>query len=133
MSGLAAVFTRDGRFANEADVQSMLAAIPYRGLDGTGLRSFGPVVLGLARTWITPEEPHEQQPLVSPRTGAPLSRTPGWTTATTYWRPLPIDRRDRLPMVIGSSARTKSRMSKVFPASRRRCVHPVNTALLRVG
>ncbi len=47
----------------------MLDAIAYRGPDGTGCLVAGAIGLGYAKLAITPEEAHEQQPLVSPRTG----------------------------------------------------------------
>lgn len=69
MSGLAAVFNRDGRPADEPSLWSMLAAVPYLGLDGSWIGLWGQAGLGYAKTAVTPEEQHERQPLVSPRTG----------------------------------------------------------------
>lgn len=69
MSGLAALFHRDGRPADAAPVQAMLAAIPYRGPDGAWTRCSESVALGYAKMTVTPEEVEERQPLISPRTG----------------------------------------------------------------
>ncbi|HET8625934.1 MAG TPA: asparagine synthase-related protein [Thermomicrobiales bacterium] len=69
MSGLALVFHRDGRPADEAAVWAMLAAAPYRGPDGLAVRAWGAIALGHAKMAVTPEEEDERQPLVSPRTG----------------------------------------------------------------
>jgi asparagine synthase (glutamine-hydrolysing) len=68
VSGLAALFRRDGAPADRRAAQEMLAAAPHRGPDGMWTRISGPVVLGHAKMAVTPEEEHEQQPLVSPRT-----------------------------------------------------------------
>jgi len=72
MSGLAALFHRDGRPADRATVETMLAAAPYRGPDGRWVQLAGPVALGFAKLALTPEEETEVQPLVSPRTGCVL-------------------------------------------------------------
>jgi len=72
MSGLAALFHRDGRPADRATVASMLASAPYRGPDGRWVQLAGPVALGFAKLALTPEEETEVQPLVSPRTGCLL-------------------------------------------------------------
>src|SRR5581483_10033301 len=69
LSGLAALFHRDGRPVHRSDIRAMLDAIAYRGPDGTGCLVAGAIGLGYAKLAITPEEAHEQQPLVSPRTG----------------------------------------------------------------
>lgn len=69
MSGLAALFYRDGRPIDEDALSAMLAAIPYRGPDGFSTRHFGIVALGHAKMAVTPEEEEEIQPLVSSRTG----------------------------------------------------------------
>jgi asparagine synthase (glutamine-hydrolysing) len=73
MSGLAALFHRDGRPVEGAAVGRMLAAAPYRGPDGTCVRVGATVGLGHARMIVTPEEEDEQQPLLSPRTGCILT------------------------------------------------------------
>lgn len=72
MSGLAAVFHRDGRPVAEETVRAMLAAAPYRGPDGMSWRCWGSVSIGHAKMALTAEEQAEQQPLVSPRTGCAL-------------------------------------------------------------
>ena len=73
MSGLAAIFNRDGRPADRGLISRMLAAVPYRGPDGLSLRLGNEVALGHARMAITPEEARERQPLSSPRSGCMLS------------------------------------------------------------
>ena len=73
MSGLAAVFNRDGRPADRGLISLMLAAAPYRGPDGMFIRLNEGVGLGHARMAVTPEETRERQPLMSPRTGCMLS------------------------------------------------------------
>ncbi|HEU5317228.1 MAG TPA: asparagine synthase-related protein [Chloroflexota bacterium] len=72
MSGLAAIFHRDGRPAGQETVWEMLAAAPHRGPDGMHLRLFGPAALGHAKFAVTPEESEEWQPVVSPRTGCAI-------------------------------------------------------------
>ena len=72
MSGLAVLFSRDGRPVDREEVGDMLRAIPYRGLDGLWARTFAPVALGYAKLTITPEERSEEQPLVSSRTGCAI-------------------------------------------------------------
>jgi asparagine synthase (glutamine-hydrolysing) len=72
MSGLAVRFHRDGCPMADTLVWPMLHAIPYRGIDGMWIRSWESVALGFAKLTITPEEVHEQQPLVSPRTGCAI-------------------------------------------------------------
>ena len=69
MSGLAAVFHRDGRPAAHAAVWAMLDAVSYRGPDGLHVHLAEAVGLGHAKLAVTAEEADEQQPLVSPRTG----------------------------------------------------------------
>lgn len=68
MSGLAALFNRTGRRPDREAVARMLAAVPYRGPDGTRAYLDGPVALGHARMAVTPEDLRETQPLVSART-----------------------------------------------------------------
>ena len=69
MSGLAAIFQRDGRPVDPAAAWAMLGAIPYRGPDGASVAGRGEVVLGHASLATTPEDQAARQPLVSPRTG----------------------------------------------------------------
>lgn len=68
MSGLAAIFNRDGLPVDRSDVGAMLAAVPYRGPDGQFMRIWQSVGLGHAKLAVTAEEQSEQQPLVSPGT-----------------------------------------------------------------
>ena len=72
MSGLAAVFQRDGASAESGPVREMLGSMPYRGPDGSFVASFGPLVLGHARMAITLEDARAGQPLVSRRTGCAI-------------------------------------------------------------
>src|SRR5688500_2092980 len=76
MSALAVVLHRDGRQADGATAalaDAMLAAVPYRGPDGTGVHVSGPVALGHAAFSVTPEDVLERrsggQPLIEPRSG----------------------------------------------------------------
>jgi asparagine synthase (glutamine-hydrolysing) len=62
MSGIAAIFNLDGRPADPAILERMLAAIPYRGRDGFGRSIDGPVALGHAMLRTTPESLAEAQP-----------------------------------------------------------------------
>lgn len=73
MGGVAAVFQRDGREAGREVVWTMLRAAPHQGPDGMAVQPLGAVVLGHAKLAITPEDEHEAQPLVSPRTGCALT------------------------------------------------------------
>lgn len=72
MSGLAALFDRRGVGVDVSIVQTMIGAVPHRGLDGMAVRNWGSLALGHARLVVTPEDRHEQQPLVSPRTGCAI-------------------------------------------------------------
>lgn len=72
MSGLAALFHRDGQPAEATAIERMLNAVPYRGPDGMFARLLGAVALGQAQMIVMPEEEAEQPPLVSPRTGCTL-------------------------------------------------------------
>ena len=72
MSALAAVFERDGRPVDTAILQQMLAAVPYRGPDGTSVLDLGVTAVGHAKMTVTPEEENEQQPLISSRTGCAI-------------------------------------------------------------
>lgn len=68
MSGLAAVYRRNGAPVSAREIAAMLDAVPYRGPDGRGVRLFGSVGLGHAKMALTPEDLKESQPVVSPRT-----------------------------------------------------------------
>jgi asparagine synthase (glutamine-hydrolysing) len=72
VSGLAALFHRDGRPVDEAPLWAMLEAIRYRGPDGLTVQRLGAVALGHAKLAVTPEDEREQQPIVSPRSGCVL-------------------------------------------------------------
>jgi len=69
MSALAACYHRDGRPIAPGLIVSMLEAVPYRGVDGTSVRTWDSVALGQARLTVTPEERDERQPLVSLNSG----------------------------------------------------------------
>lgn len=69
MSGLVALFHRDGRPVSRTAIGAMLDAAPYRGPDGRSLRVDGAIGLGHAKLIATPEEVEAQQPLASPRSG----------------------------------------------------------------
>lgn len=72
MSGIAALWYRDERPVAEHEIARMLAAIPYRGPDGSRTLRWESVALGHARFCVTPEDAAEAQPLVSPRTGCAI-------------------------------------------------------------
>ncbi|MFN0070215.1 MAG: asparagine synthase-related protein [Chloroflexota bacterium] len=73
MSGLAALFHRDGRPVDRTSVWQMLQAVPYRGPDGmTATVIDNQVALGHARMDVTPEDALNQQPVISPRTGCAI-------------------------------------------------------------
>lgn len=63
MSGLAAIFNRDGAAVDREHLIAMLAASPHRSLDGQHHWLDGPVALAHQHFWVTPEEVGEQQPL----------------------------------------------------------------------
>jgi asparagine synthase (glutamine-hydrolysing) len=71
MSGIAAIYNRDGRPADGAVLDRMLALAPYRGRDSFGRYVNGAVALGHAMLHTTPESLHETQPLAD-ETGAIL-------------------------------------------------------------
>jgi asparagine synthase (glutamine-hydrolysing) len=72
MSGLAALFTRDGRPADERLLWSMLHAAPHRGPDGMSVCGFGRAALGYAACAVTAEELDERQPLLSTQSGCAI-------------------------------------------------------------
>jgi asparagine synthase (glutamine-hydrolysing) len=72
VSGLAGLFHRDGRPADPAAVAAMLAAVPYRGLDGSGTWHEASVALGHVKLAVTPEDAADRQPIVSQATGCVL-------------------------------------------------------------
>jgi asparagine synthase (glutamine-hydrolysing) len=73
MSGVAALFQRDGAQADRGAVDRMLDAIPYRGPDGSSTWEAGPIALGHARMVVTPEDVDERQPLVRSQSGCAIS------------------------------------------------------------
>lgn len=73
MSGIAALFHRDGRPVDAEEIGQMLAAAAYRGPDGMAARTEEFVGLGHAKRVVSREEDGEWQPLLSPRTGAMLT------------------------------------------------------------
>lgn len=72
MSGLAALFHRDGRPIDPGELDRMLDVIPYRRRDGTWIKVFGHVGLGYGKLAVTPEDVTDTQPWVSPRTGCAI-------------------------------------------------------------
>ena len=72
MSGLAALYNRDGRPADDESVWSMLTSASYRGPDGFAVRGLGPVSLGYAKSAIAPEDAFDRQPRVSGATASAL-------------------------------------------------------------
>jgi asparagine synthase (glutamine-hydrolysing) len=72
VSGLAALFHRDGRPVAEETIWAMLNGAAHRGPDGMAVRCWRSVGLGHAKMAVLPEEEDEQQPLVSHRTGCAL-------------------------------------------------------------
>lgn len=69
MSGLAAIFNRDGGPVLESDIRSMLRVVPHRATEGTAEHVHGSMGLGHARMVVTPEEHEELQPLASAASG----------------------------------------------------------------
>lgn len=63
MSGIAGIYHLEGRPVDRDTLTRMVAAVPNRGLDGTGIWLDGSVGLGHAMRWTTPEAVHERQPL----------------------------------------------------------------------
>jgi asparagine synthase (glutamine-hydrolysing) len=62
MSGIAAIFNRDGRPAEGRTITAMLDAVAHRGPDGAGTWAVGAVALGQRMLHATPEAIAEQQP-----------------------------------------------------------------------
>jgi asparagine synthase (glutamine-hydrolysing) len=73
MSGIAVLYQWDGAAAEPSTVERMLAVIPYRSTDGSGIWSIGPVALGHAKLETTPEAAAETSPLVDETSGLVLS------------------------------------------------------------
>lgn len=72
MSGVIALFHRDGQPVDPAMAWAMLEAAPHRGPDGMRVACFGRAALGQAKLAITPEEIDECQPLTSARSGCTI-------------------------------------------------------------
>jgi asparagine synthase (glutamine-hydrolysing) len=62
MSGIAAIFNRDGRPVENQTLTAMLDAVAHRGPDGGGMWSQGPIALGQRMLHATPEAIAERQP-----------------------------------------------------------------------
>ncbi len=62
MSGIGAIFNRDGRPVEVRTITAMLDAVNHRGPDGGGMWAEGPVALGQRMLHATPEAIDEQQP-----------------------------------------------------------------------
>ncbi len=65
MSGICGVYYLDGMPAGRAILESMLLSIQHRGTDGTGIWSQGPVGVAHCTRWISREDRHERQPVLS--------------------------------------------------------------------
>lgn len=63
MSGIAGIYSRDGRPVDQALLKSMTDVIAHRGPDGVAHWVSGPVGLGHRMFCTTPESLHEKQPL----------------------------------------------------------------------
>jgi asparagine synthase (glutamine-hydrolysing) len=72
MSGLAAVFNRDGSPVDPVILDRLLEAIAHRGRDGRGVWNGGPIALGHQAFATTPEARLERPPLSSERAGIRL-------------------------------------------------------------
>jgi asparagine synthase (glutamine-hydrolysing) len=62
LSGIGAIFNRDGRPVEIRTITAMLDAVNHRGPDGGGMWAEGPVALGQRMLHATPEAIGEQQP-----------------------------------------------------------------------
>jgi asparagine synthase (glutamine-hydrolysing) len=62
MSGIAAIFNRDGRLADAGMLAAMLDAVSHRGPDAAGAWTDGPVALGQRMIHSSPESIAEHQP-----------------------------------------------------------------------
>lgn len=72
MSGIAAIWHRDGRPVQRASLNHMVSVIPYRGVDGQGSWTDGAIGLGHGRFAVTHEDLRDDQPLLSPRTNCAI-------------------------------------------------------------
>ena len=73
MSGVVALFHRDGRPIEPSEVERLLEACPERAVDGQSVWMDGAMALGHQHFWITPEEWGERQPLHDPVTGCVIA------------------------------------------------------------
>jgi asparagine synthase (glutamine-hydrolysing) len=73
MSGIAVLYQWDGAPADRSTVERMIAVIPYRSVDGSGVWSSGPVAIGHAKLATTPEAAAETSPFVDETSGFVLS------------------------------------------------------------
>jgi asparagine synthase (glutamine-hydrolysing) len=69
MSGVVALFHRDGAPAGEALMQTMTAILAHRGPDGSAVVCAGAAGLGHTMLWTTPESLHEVLPRRHPESG----------------------------------------------------------------
>jgi len=73
MSGIAVLYQTDGAPADSSVVERMLAVIPYRAVDGSGIWARGPVAIGHGKLNATPEASAESSPFVDETAGLVLS------------------------------------------------------------
>jgi asparagine synthase (glutamine-hydrolysing) len=73
MSGIAVLYQWDGAPADRSTVERMIAAVPYRSVDGSGVWGDGPVAIGHAKLQTTPEAAAETSPFVDEAGGLVLS------------------------------------------------------------
>ena len=73
MSGIAVLYQWDGAPAYRSTVERMIAAVPYRSVDGSGVWGDGPVAIGHAKLQTTPEAAAEGSPFVDETSGLVLS------------------------------------------------------------
>jgi asparagine synthase (glutamine-hydrolysing) len=72
MSGLAIIYNRDGRPADLQLMARMLDAIAHRAVDDRGVWIDGPIAMGHAALWTTPEARAERQPYRDGSSAEPL-------------------------------------------------------------
>ena len=66
MSGILAVFNRDGQPLEPVEVDGLIDACPERAVDGQAVWVDGSIALGHQHFWVAPEDRAERQPLVDP-------------------------------------------------------------------
>src|SRR4051794_9748638 len=91
MSGVVGLFRRDGGPVSVSDVRPMVSIIAHRGPDGNGVVNSGPVGLGHAMLWTTPESLREALPRTDP------------SSALTITADARIDNREELFEALGIS------------------------------